>query len=462
MPKKTRSGTSSDQPPISGGDNEYPDLDTLKETASMALGVAKKLGASAADANIRCGDGLDVQVRMGEVETIEHTQSKGFDITVYFGQSTGSASSTDFAPKALRETVEAACRIARHTTEDEYAGLADADLMAVDPPDLDLLHPWSIDMEQAIDLALQAEDAARQSDTRITNSDGAGISRHRNTFVYGNSHGFLEGFSHSSHGIGCTVIAQNNSGMQRDHWYSAARDPKRLEAPAAIGLSAAQRALRRLDSRKISTRTAPALFEAQIARRLIGQFVEAVKGSNLHRKASFLLEAKGKQVMAPHLHLHEQPHLPGAAASVAFDNEGVATEPRDLIRNGVLCGYVLDSYSARKLGSVTTGNAGGVHNLTLEPGTKGFDALVAEMGEGLIVTELIGYGTNIVTGDISVGAVGLWVEKGEIAFPVEEITIAGNLADIFLGIREVGNDIDQRGAIRTGSILIDKITIAGN
>lgn len=463
MPNKTRmvpKGGNDCALPVD--DNESPNIHTLKETAAMALGVAKELGASAADTSIRCSDGLHIQVRLGEVETIEHTQGNDLGITVYFGQCTGSAGSTDFSPKALRETVEAACRIARHTTADEHSGLADADLMAVDPPDLDLMHPWPIDMEQAIDLALQTENAARQSDERITNSEGAVISRHRSTIVYGNSHGFLEGFSHSSHGIACTVIAQSDSGMQRDHWYSSARDPKWLEDPSTIGRTAARRALRRLDARKISTRNAPVLFEAQIARRLVGQFVEAVSGSSLHRNASYLLGARGKQVMASHLRLHEQPHLPGGTASAAFDGEGVATNARDLVRDGVLCGYVLDSYSARKLGSVTTGNAGGIHNLTVEPGVKSFDDLVAEMGEGLIVTEMIGHGANIVTGDLSVGAVGLWVENGEIAFPVEEITIAGNLSDIFLGIREIGNDMDSRGAIRTGSILTDRITIAGN
>ncbi|WP_231471282.1 metalloprotease PmbA [Thioalkalivibrio sp. HK1] len=462
MPNENRMVSKGDGRALLVEDDESPDMDALSETAAMALEVAKELGASAAETSIRCGDGLHIQVRMGEVETIEHTQGNDLGITVYFGHSTGSAGSTDFGPKALRETVEAACRIARHTTADEYSGLADADLMAVDPPDLDLMHPWPIEMEEAIEIALQAEDAARQCDERITNSEGAVISRHRSTIVYGNSHGFLEGFSRSSHGIGCTVIAQNDSGMQRDHWYSSARNPKWLEDPSIIGRTAAQRTLRRLDARKISTRNAPVLFEAQVARRLIGQLVEAVSGSNLHRNASFLSGALDKQVMASHLHLYERPHLPGGNASAAFDNEGVATDDRDLVRNGVLCGYVLDSYSARKLGTVTTGNAGGIHNLTVEAGTKSFDDLVAEMGEGLIVTEMIGHGANIVTGDLSVGAVGLWVENQAIAFPVEEITIAGNLSDIFLGICEIGNDIDSKGAIRTGSILTDRITIAGN
>ncbi|MBF2759430.1 MAG: metalloprotease PmbA [Ectothiorhodospiraceae bacterium AqS1] len=443
-------------------DNESLDIEALKESAATALAVAKELGASAADVGIRCGSGLDIQVRMGQIETIEHTRGNDLGVTVYFGHRTGSAGSTDFAPQALRETVEAACRIARHTAADEYSGLADAELMAVDLPELDLMHPWPIDTDQAIEIALRCENAARQCDERITNSEGAAVSKHRSALVYGNSHGFLEGFSRSNHAIACTVIAQNDSGMQRDHWYSSARRPDWLEDPSTIGRTAARRALRRLDARKLSTRNAPALFEAHIARRLIGQFVEAISGSSLHRNASFLSDTQGKQVMASHLHLYEQPHLRGGMASAAFDSEGVATKARDVVRDGALCGYVLDSYSARKLGLRTTGNAGGIHNLTVESGGRSFEALVAGMGEGLIVTELIGHGANIVTGDISIGAVGLWVEKGEIAYPVEEITIAGNLADIFLGIREIGSDIDSRGAIRTGSILIDRITIAGN
>ena len=438
------------------------DLDSLREIAALAMDLARKSGASASEAAVSRTAGLDVNVRLGDVETIEHTQDNSLGVTVYFGHSKGAASSTDFRTSAVRETVEAACRIARHTAQDEFSGLADSDRMAVDPPDLDLFHPWTLSTEEAIALALETETAARDHDPRITNSDGASVSRHDGDYVYGNSHGFLEGYSSSRNSLSCVVIAEDSSGMQRDYWYSSARDPDSLEPAAQIGLTAARRALRRLGARKLDTRNAPVLYEADIARGVIGHFVSAVRGANLYRKASFLVDRLGERVMAEHLRIHEQPHLRGALASAAFDGEGVATTPRDLITDGVLQGYVLDSYSARKLGISTTGNAGGVHNLTVDSGPKSFETLVAEMGTGLLVTELMGMGINIVTGDYSRGAAGFWVEGGEIAYPVEEITIAGNLADMFLGIREVGADVDARGAVRTGSLLIDEMTIAGN
>ena len=438
------------------------DLDSLREIAALAMDLARKSGASASEAAVSRTAGLDVNIRLGDVETIEHTQDNSLGVTVYFGHSKGAASSTDFRTSAVRETVEAACRIARHTAQDEFSGLADPDRMAVDPPDLDLFHPWTLGTEEAIALALETETAARDHDPRITNSDGASVSRHDGDYVYGNSHGFLEGCSSSRNSLSCVVIAEDSSGMQRDYWYSSARDPASLEPAAQIGLTAARRALRRLGARKLDTRNAPVLYEADIARGVIGHFVSAVRGANLYRKASFLVDRLGERVMAEHLRIHEQPHLRGALASAAFDGEGVATTPRDLITDGVLQGYVLDSYSARKLGVSTTGNAGGVHNLTVDSGPKSFETLVAEMGTGLLVTELMGMGINIVTGDYSRGAAGFWVEGGEIAYPVEEITIAGNLADMFLGIREVGADVDARGAVRTGSLLIDEMTIAGN
>ena len=438
------------------------DLDSLREIAALAMDLARKSGASASEAAVSRTAGLDVNIRLGDVETIEHTQDNSLGVTVYFGHSKGAASSTDFRTSAVRETVEAACRIARHTAQDGFSGLADPDRMAVDPPDLDLFHPWTLSTEEAIALALETETAARDHDPRITNSDGASVSRHDGDYVYGNSHGFLEGYSSSRNSLSCVVIAEDSSGMQRDYWYSSARDPASLEPAAQIGLTAARRALRRLGARKLDTRNAPVLYEADIARGVIGHFVSAVRGANLYRKASFLVDRLGERVMAEHLRIHEQPHLRGALASAAFDGEGVATTPRDLITDGVLQGYVLDSYSARKLGVSTTGNAGGVHNLTVDTGPKSFETLVAEMGTGLLVTELMGMGINIVTGDYSRGAAGFWVEGGEIAYPVEEITIAGNLADMFVGIREVGADVDARGAVRTGSLLIDEMTIAGN
>ena len=439
-----------------------PDLDSLREIVALTIDTARRKGASASEAALSRSAGLDVNVRLGEVETIEHTRDNSLGVTVYFGNSKGSASSTDFTAAAVRETVDAACRIARHTAQDEFAGLADPDRMAIDPPDLDLFRPWNINADEAIALALEAETAAREHDARITNSDGASVSRHDGDFVYGNSHGFLQGYSSSRNGVSCVVIAEDSSGMQRGYWYSTARDPANLEPASQIGLTAARRTIGRLGARKLDTRNAPVLYEADIARGVIGHFVAAVRGANLYRKASFLVDRLGDRVMADHLRIHEQPHLRGALGSAAFDGEGVATAPRDLVSDGVLQGYVLDSYSARKLGMSTTGNAGGVHNLTVDAGVKSFEALLAEMDTGLLVTELMGMGTNIVTGDYSRGAAGFWVEGGQIAYPVEEITIAGNLADMLLGIREVGADVDTRGGIRTGSLLIEQMTIAGN
>ena len=458
-----------DSTPAVGHTREH-DLDTLRETVALAIDVAKKSGASASEAALSRSAGLDVNVRLGEVETIEHTRDNSLGVTVYFGNSKGSASSTDFTAAAVRETVEAACRIARHTAQDEFAGLADPERMAVDPPDLDLFHPWAIDAEQAISLALEAETAARDHDSRITNSEGASVSRHDGDYVYGNSHGFLEGYSSSRNSLSCVVIAEDSSGMQRGYWYSTGRDPAELEPASQIGLTAARRTIRRLGARKLDTRNAPVLYDADIARGVVGHLVAAVRGANLYRKASFLVDRLGERVMADHLRIHEQPHLRGALASAAFDGEGVATAPRDLVTDGVLRGYVprprrattIDSYSARKLGMSTTGNSGGIHNLTVDTGSRSLEALLAEMDTGLLVTELMGMGINIVTGDYSRGAAGFWVEGGEIAYPVEEITIAGNLADMFLGIREVGADVDARGAIRTGSILVEQMTIAGN
>lgn len=438
------------------------EIDSLREIVALAIDTARQRGASASEAVLSRTAGLDVNIRLGEIETIEHTRDNNFSVTVYFGNGKGSASSTDFSASAVQETVDAACRVARYTAQDEFAGLADAELMAVDPPELDLYHPWPITAEEAVSLALETEAVARDHDFRITNSDGASVSKHDGDHVYGNSHGLLEGFSSSRNSLSCAVIAEDSSGMQRDYWYSTARDPAQLEPASRVGLTAARRAIRRLGARKIDTQNAPVIYEAGVARGVIQHFVSAVRGSNLYRKASFLGDRLGERVMADHVRLHEQPHLRGALASAAFDGEGVATKPRNLVSGGVLQGYVLDSYSARKLGVQTTGNAGGIHNLTVDTGSKSFEDLLVEMGTGLLITELLGMGINIVTGDYSRGAAGFWVEGGELAHPVEEITIAGNLADMFLGIREIGADVDIRGAIRTGSLLIEQMTIAGS
>ena len=447
--------TSRDEAPDSASD--------LEDIVRDALAEAERLGASAAEAGVSSSTGLSVTARLGDVETIEHTQDRGLAVSVYFGQRKGAASSTDLASAAIRDTVAAACGIARHTSEDECAGLADAERMATALPDLALDHPWPLSPEAAIDLAIEVEDAARGLDPRITNSEGATVSRHRGAQVYGNSHGFLGGYPSTRHEIACAVIAEQDGGMQRDYWYSLSRRPDALEPPDAIGRRAAERAVRRLGGRQISTRAAPVLFSADTATGLFRHFVAAVSGGSLYRRSSFLLDAAGKQVFPDFVRIHEQPHLPGGLGSAAFDGEGVATRDRDLVSGGVLEGYVLSSYSARKLGLSTTGNAGGVHNLTVDPGPDvlGFEDLLREMGEALLVTELMGMGVNITTGDYSRGAAGFWVAGGEIAFPVEEVTIAGNLRDMFSGLRQVGSDIETRGNVRCGSTLIDRMTIAG-
>ncbi len=437
-------------------------VDKLKSIATDILSEAKRRGASAAEAGISTSSGLSVTVRMGDVETIEHTRDKGLGLTVYFGKKKGSASTTDFSREAVSDTVKAACAIARHTSEDDCAGLADAELMAKNYPDLDLLHPWPLTPQKAIEIALDTENAARAFDSRITNSEGADVSHHEGSYVYANSNGFLGGYATSRHGISCAVIAKEDSGMQRDYWYSVARDAGELESPSRVGERAAGRAVQRLGSRKLSTRTAPVIYTAETARGLLHHFVSAIRGSNLYREASFLLDHLGKKVFPEGFDIREEPHLKRALGSAPFDSEGVATRARDLVRDGVLQGYVLDSYSARKLGMQTTANAGGVHNLVVEPDEVSFETLLKEMDTGLVITELMGMGINAVTGDYSRGACGYWVEGGEVAFPVEEITVAGNLRDLYAGIRRVANDVDVRGNIRTGSVLIERMTIAGD
>jgi PmbA protein len=434
----------------------------LTQLVEQALAEANKAGATQAEAAVNLSQGLSVSVRLGEVETVEHTRDKGLGVTVYFGRRTGSASTTDFGAQAVRDTVRAACTIARFTAEDVCAGLADPERLARRFPDLDLYHPWSLTTEQAIEHARAAEDIARGSDKRITNSEGASVSTHEGVEVYGNSHGFRGSQSGTRHSLSVAVIAENEAGMQRDYWYTVARRADALETPEAVGRTAARRVLARLGARKLTTRECPVLFEAPVAGSLISHFVSAVRGSSLYRGASFLPDSLNKPVFAPFVRLHEQPHLPGALGSAAFDSEGVATEARELVRDGVLLGYVLDSYSGRKLGMPTTGNAGGVHNLTLDPGPVDLPGLLQQMGTGLLVTELIGFGVNSVTGDYSRGAAGFWVEGGAIQYPVEEITIAGNLKDMYRRFAAVGRDVDTRGSIRTGSILIERMTVAGD
>jgi len=435
--------------------------DDLEGVVALILDEAKRQGASAAEAGVNAENGLSVTVRLGEVETVEHNRDKGLGVTVYFGQRKGSASTSDFSRAAIRETVAAACAIATYTAADPCAGLADAERMATDIPDLDLYHPWALPAERAIELAAECEAAARAVDKRITNSEGATVSSHSGNRVYGNSHGFLGAYPSSRHSVSCAVIADDGHGMQRDYWYTVARDSGDMEAARNVGQRAGERTVKRLGGQRLSTRQAPVLFVAEIAGSLFGNFVRAVRGESLYRKSSFLLDQLGQAVFPEFIHIHEQPHLKKALGSAPFDSEGVATRARDLITAGVLQGYVLDSYAARKLGMETTGNAGGVHNLTIDPGHHDFAGLLKEMGSGLLVTEMMGMGVNIVTGDYSRGAAGFWVENGSIQYPVEEITIAGNLRDMFKGIVAVGNDVETRGNTRTGSVLIDRMTIAG-
>jgi PmbA protein len=436
----------------------HSDLETIVTTI---LDEAKRQGASAAEAGVNAESGLSVTVRLGEVETVEHNRDKGLGVTVYFGQRKGSASTSDFSRAAIRETVGAACAIAKYTAEDPCAGLAEAELMAKHIPDLDLHHPWALSAEHAIELAEECEAAAQAVDKRITNSEGATVSSHAGHRVYGNSHGFLGSYPSSRHSVSCAVIADDGHGMQRDYWYTVARDRHDLEAVGSVGQRAGARAVKRLGGQRLSTRQAAVLFVAEVAGGLFGNFIRAIRGESLYRKSSFLLDQLGKAVFPAFMHIHEQPHLKKALGSSPFDGEGVATRARDLISDGVLQSYVLDSYAARKLGMQTTGNAGGVHNLIIDPGTLDFAGLLKEMGTGLLVTEMMGMGVNIVTGDYSRGAAGFWVENGAIQYPVEEITIAGNLRDMFKGIVAVGNDVDTRGNTRTGSVLVERMTIAG-
>jgi PmbA protein len=433
----------------------------LEQLVSDLLAEAKRQGASAAEAAVSSDAGLSVTVRMGEPETIEYTRDNGLGVTVYFGQRKGSASTSDLSPQAVIETVRAACNFARYTSEDACAGLAPAELMATEIPDLDLYHPWQLDVEAAIAMALTCEAAAREQDPRIVNSEGASLSSHDGLQVYGNSHGFIGGYPASRHSLSCAVVGKQGDSMQRDYWYSLSRLGEQLEAPEQVGQQAAERTLARLGARRIPTREAPVLFQADVAVGLLRSFIGAIRGGALYRKASFLLDHLDRPVFPDSMRVYEQPRLPRGLGSAAFDSEGVATRERDFITEGVLRSYVLDSYSACKLGMQTTGNGGGVHNLRINSGSLDRTGLLQRMGSGLLVTELMGHGINNVTGDYSRGAAGFWVEGGEIQYPVEEITIAGNLKSMFMGLQEVGADIETRTSVQTGSWLIDQMMIAG-
>lgn len=439
----------------------FLDRESLKNIVADTLKMAQDKGATQAEAGLAVSQGLSVATRMRAVETIEHQQDNGLGIGVYFGQHKGSANTSNLDPEAIRKTVEAACDIAKYTSEDPCTGLADANLMATEMKDLDLFHPWDITPDAVIELALECEAAALDYDPRIVNSDGASVDMSVGLSVYGNTHGFLQTQQKSRHSISCSVVGESDGNMQRDYWYDISRNPDHLGAARDIGKKAAERTVKRLDARKLKTQQSPILLVPELARGLIGHFTSAISGSAQYRKASFLLDAVDTQVFPDFLQLIEHPFEPQALGSANYDGEGVALKEGALVSDGVIQNYLLDSYAARKLSLQSTGHASGVHNLAVSNTSKTFVECLKTMHQGLLVTELMGHGVNNVTGDYSRGAAGFWVENGEIQFPVEEITIAANLRDMFMGIAEIGTDVDRRGNVWTGSILIDNMTIGG-
>ncbi|MGA6148898.1 MULTISPECIES: metalloprotease PmbA [Stenotrophomonas] len=449
-------------PEVSPADDSLQRLEQLADISQRLLERARALGASQAEVSCSEERGLDVNVRLGEVETVESTRDRGIAVTVYFGQRKGSASTADLQDASLESTVAQACAIARHTEDDAAAGLADAALMARTFPDLDGWHPWALGADEALDLALACEAAGREADPRISNSDGASAATATSLSVYANSHGFIGRERSSHHSIGCALIAGHGDGMQRDGWYSSALAREDLESAAAIGRQAAQRTVARLQPRSMATAQMPVLYAPEVARSLIGHLLGAVSGGALYRRASFLLDSAGTRLFPDWFGIEELPLLRRGLRSSAFDGDGVATRDSALVSDGILQRYVLGSYSARKLGLPTTANAGGVHNLKVTANAGDLTAIARQMGEGLLVTELMGQGVNGVTGDYSRGAGGFRVENGEITYPVDGITIAGNLKDMFASIEAVGTDIDRRSHVHVGSILIGRMTVAGN
>jgi PmbA protein len=433
----------------------------LESLVQMALDEARRLGVDQAEVAASHDIGLSATARLGDVENLEYTNDRGIGVTVYKGSRKGNASTSDIRPEAIREAVAKAFAFATYTAQDPVAGLADAELMCSEVRDLDLDHAWTIDAPRAIAMAIECERAALAFDPRITNSEGATVSTNRGCHAYGNTHGFIGSYCRTSHSISCVVLGSENGEMQRDYYYSATRDPAALEGTCVIGETAARRAIRRLGARKIATRRAPVIFIPELARGFIGHAIGAISGGAQYRRASFLLDAVGQQIFPDFLRIEERPHLPKGMASAPYDAEGVATYDRDIVVDGVLQGYVLNSYSARRLGLQTTANAGGAQNLIVPGNADDLEALVRQMDTGLIVEELIGQGVNAVTGDYSRGAVGQWVEHGRIQYPVHEVTIAGNLRDLYRGIEAIGRDQDLRGGIRCGSLLVGEMTIAG-
>lgn len=433
----------------------------LQQLALEMVAYARQKGATASAAEVSEALGQTVSVRQGAVETIEYNRDKGLSVSVYLGQKRGNASTSDFSLHAMRDTVDAALNIARFTAEDDCAGLPDAAALTTEFPNLDLYHPWAINVEQAIQLAQECEQAAFSTDKRIVNSEGASVSSHEATFIHANSLGFVGGFPTSRHSVSCSVIAGKGAHMQRDYWYSVARNASEILKVEEIGRIAAERTVRRLKARKLTTMQCPVIFEASVAASLLGHFVHAVSGGSLYRKSSFLEGKLGQKVFSDSVRIEDNPTILRGLGSSAFDDEGVRTQHRTIVEDGVLQGYFLGSYSARKLRMQTTGNAGGPHNLILQSGPLDFAGLVRKMHRGLVVTELLGHGVNPVTGDYSRGAAGFWVEHGEIQYPVEEITIAGNLREMFMNIMAVGYDVQIQGSRQSGSVLVDGMTIAG-
>jgi PmbA protein len=434
----------------------------LEAVVSSALDAARARGVDQAEVAVSHDIGLSATARLGDVEHLEYTNDRGIGITVYCGSCKGSASTSDISLDAINEAVGKACTFATFTAEDKHAGLADAERMATHIPDLQLDHPWALEATAAIEMAIACEAAALNFDKRITNSEGATVWTNRGARAYGNTHGFIGCYTKTGHGISCAVLGEADGDMQRDYYYSASRDPAELDAAEEIGETAAKRAIRRLGARKIATTKAPVLFTPELARGFIGHAVGAIAGGAQYRRSSFLLDAAGETIFPEFINIEERPHIPKGMASAPYDSEGVATWDRDIVSGGVLQGYVLGSYSARRLGLETTANAGGAQNLIVPGNAEDLQTLIAEMGTGLLVEELIGHGVNSVTGDYSRGAVGQWIDNGEIQFPVHEVTIAGNLRDLYLRIVAVGRDQDRRGGIRCGSLLVDGMTIAGS
>ncbi|GFO72273.1 PmbA protein [Bathymodiolus japonicus methanotrophic gill symbiont] len=437
------------------------EISRLEMTIHDLLLEAKKQGASAADAGLSIDTGLSVNARLGDVETVEHHCSQGLGVTVYFGQQKGSASSTDLSAQSIKETVTAACTIARYASEDPYAGLPESEMLATEFKDLGLYHPWNISAKDAIELAISCEDSARQYHADISNSEGASVDTYQGIRIFGNSLGFLNGYASTRHSISCSVIGDRDGNMERDYWYSVARNADALESAEFIGKKAAQRTIQRLGGRSLSTRKSPIIYSAEIASGLLSSLLGAISGGSLYRKSSFLLDSLDTQIFPDFINIFEQPHLPGALGSACYDAEGISTKANKIVTDGILNTYLLSTYSARKLAMKSTGHAAGVHNLCINSGNQDLAQLLKTMDTGLLVTELMGQGVNPVTGDYSRGASGFWVEQGEIQYPVQEITIAGNLKDMYQQILAVGNDIDERGNIRTGSILIEEMAIAG-